>query len=464
MYTPPPAGTDVFLSAGPEGGRLRVTVRAAATAFTSQALAGFADAVRDGLAHAAASAVPGIGPGAGTDGLDGSGRPGGLGEPDRTGRDEPVDAALVGYLPSPADLARLAGLPEAALPREELRTLLFPDGRPRLLETLHTPLGRSGFVCVPLFADELAPGDALLGHTTRGVELASSLGARAVSLAGMIPSLTGYGFEVLRAVGTTGSAPAVTTGHAATVVSVVRTVHAALDATGQQLSSLTVAFVGLGSIGSSSLELLLTLAEEPPARLLLCDVPGSGPRLKELADSLLERGLAEVVEVVESDRGLPDAVYGARLIVAAVSGGGTLLDIDALAPGTTVVDDSFPHCFDTSRAFGRMERAKDVLVVGGGLLSAGPAERQVAEGLPAAAVAGHLAQPMVADAIASCRLESLLHASGSSVPLVHGPVDAATGLAYWEAAEAAGIGAAPLHLLTRTIGPGMIDGVVSGRD
>ncbi|MGW3582928.1 amino acid adenylation domain-containing protein [Streptomyces rubiginosohelvolus] len=460
VYTPPPAGTDVFLSAGPEGGRLRVTVRAAATAFTSQALAAFADAVRDGLVHAAASAVPGTGPGR----FDGSGRPSRLGEPDRTGRDEPVDAALVGYLPSPADLAGLAGLPEAALPREELRTLLFPDGRPRLLETLRTPLGRSGFVCVPLFADELAPGDALLGHTTRGVELASALGARAVSLAGMIPSLTGYGFDVLRAVGTTGSAPAVTTGHAATVVSVVRTAHAALGATGQELSSLTVAFVGLGSIGSSSLELLLTLAEEPPARLLLCDVPGSGPRLKELAESLLERGLAEVVEVVESHQGLPDAVYGARLIVAAVSGGGTLLDIDALAPGTTVVDDSFPHCFDTSRAFGRMERAKDVLVVGGGLLSAGAAERQVAEGLPAAAVAGYLAQPMVADAIASCRLESLLHASGAAVPLVHGPVDAATGLAYWEAAEATGIRAAPLHLLTRTIGPGVIEGVVSGRD
>ncbi|WP_318196293.1 non-ribosomal peptide synthetase/type I polyketide synthase [Streptomyces sp. MCL20-2] len=460
VYTPPPAGTDVFLSAGPEGGRLRVTVRAAATAFAPEALTAFADAVRDGLADAAASATPRTDPGQ----LDGSGRPGRLGEPDRTGRDEPVDAALVGYLPSPADLARLSGLPEAALPREELRSLLFPDGRPRLLETLRTPLGRSGFVCVPLFADELAPGDALLGATTRGVELASSLGARAVSLAGMIPSLTGYGFDVLRAVGTAGTAPAITTGHAATVVSVVRTVHAALDAAGKQLGSLTVAFVGLGSIGSSSLELLLTLAEEPPARLLLCDVPGSGPRLTELADSLLERGLAGAVEVVESDQGLPDAVYGARLIVAAVSGGGTLLDIDALAPGTTVVDDSFPHCFDTSRAFGRMERAKDVLVVGGGLLSAGPAERQVAEGLPAAAVDGYLAQPMVADSIASCRLESLLHASGAVVPLVHGPVDAATGLAYWEAAEAAGIRAAPLHLLTRTIGPGMIDGVVSGRD
>ncbi|WP_248844690.1 non-ribosomal peptide synthetase/type I polyketide synthase [Streptomyces anulatus] len=458
VYTPPPSGTDVFLAAGPDGGRLRITVRAAASAFAPEALAAFADSVRDGLAHAAASAVPG------------PGRPVGTGRP---GRDQPLDAALVGYLPSPADLARLAGLPEEALPREQVRTLLFPGGRPRLLETLSTPLGRSGFVCVPLFADELAPGDDLLGHTTRGVELASSLGARAVSLAGMIPSLTGYGFDVLRAVGTTGAVttaptgpadhtgsaapatPVVTTGHAATLVSVVRTVHAALDATGQQLGALTVAFVGLGSIGSSSLELLLTRAQQPPARLLLCDVPGSGPRLKELAEDLLERGLVESVEVVESGQGLPDAVYDARLIVAAVSGGGALLDIDRLAPGTTVVDDSFPHCFDTSRAIGRMDRAKDVLVVGGGLLSAGPAERRVAEGLPAAAAAGYLAQPMVPDTIASCRLESLLHASGADVPLVHGPVDAATGLAYWEAAEATGIRAAPLHLLTRTIDPDM---------
>ncbi|MFJ6443263.1 amino acid adenylation domain-containing protein [Streptomyces sp. NPDC091649] len=440
-FTPPPAGTDVFLAAGPDDGRLRITVRAAATAFTPEALAAFADSLRDGLTHAAASAVPG---------------PGLLPGPGGPGRDLRMDAALVGYLPSPAHLARLAGLPEAALPREELRTLLFPDGRPRLLETLSTPLGRSGFVCVPQFADELAPGDVLLGHTGRAVELASSLGARAVSLAGMIPSLTGYGFEVLRTVGTTGAGPAVTTGHAATVVSVVRTVHAALDATGQHLGALTVAFVGLGSIGCSSLELLLSRSAQQPARLLLCDVPGSGRRLEELAESLRERGLAEGVEVVESGHGLPDAVYGAHLIVAAVSGGGTLLDVDRLAPGTTVVDDSFPHCFDTSRALGRMDRSKDVLIVGGGLLGAGPTLREVAEGLPAAAVAGYLAQPMVPDTIASCRLESLLHSSGTDVPLVRGPVDAATALAYWEAAEATGIRAAPLHLLTRTIDPDMI--------
>jgi len=445
-YAPPPIGTDVFLAAALDAGRLRLTVRASAAAFTPEALAVFADGVRDGLTQAVAAPVPEQR----RAGSRTAPRPSGP----RSGPGQRMDAALIGYLPSPAHLARLARLPESALPREELRTLLFPDGRPRLLETLSTPLGRSGFVCVPLFADELAPGDTLLGHTARGVDLASSFGARSVSLAGMIPSHTGYGFDVLRAIGGTGTAgttTAVTTGHAATVVSVVKTVHAALDATGQELGALTVAFVGLGSIGSSSLELLLGQAQGPPARLLLCDVPGSGPRLRELADRLRERGLADAVDVFESDRGLPDAVYGARLIVAAVSGGGMLLDVDRLAPGTTVVDDSFPHCFDTGRALSRMGRAKDVLVVGGGLLSIGTVERHVAEGLPKAAVAGYLAQPSLPDTIASCRLESLLHAAGTDVPLVRGPVGADTGLAYWAAAEATGTHAAPLHLLTHAI-------------
>ncbi|MFF7627971.1 amino acid adenylation domain-containing protein [Streptomyces cyaneofuscatus] len=472
-YTPPPVGTDVFLAAGLDSGQLRLTVRASAAAFTPRALAAFAEAIRDALTHAGADPVRAPGPmsvtvpvrvpgpvpvrapvpkqrSAGSRTVASPGPSPDL-SLDGPGQEPRMDAALIGYLPSPSHLARLARLPEAALRREELRALLFPDGRPRLLETLSTPLGRSGFVCAPLFADELAPGSALLGHTAHAVELASSFGARSVSLAGMIPSLTGYGFDVLRAIGGSASTTAVTTGHAATVVSVVKTVHAALGATGEELGSLTVAFVGLGSIGSSALELLLGQATTPPARLLLCDVPGSGPRLKELAERLRARGLADAVAVLTSDEGLPDAVYGARLIVAAVSGGGTLLDVDRLEPGTTVVDDSFPHCFDTGRALDRMDRARDVLVVGGGLLSIGTVERGVADGLPAAAVAGYLAQPSIPGTIASCRLESLLHASGADVPLVRGTVDAATGLAYWAAAEAGGIDAAPLHLLTRTV-------------
>ncbi|MGW3417540.1 amino acid adenylation domain-containing protein [Streptomyces phaeochromogenes] len=429
-FAPPSTATDVFMAVRPDGDGLRVTLRGSARAFSPRALDGFGDSIRDRLTRASSP------------------------EPTlrRQAPRETMDAALVGYLPAPDHLARLAGLPDGALPRAELRTMLFPDGAPRLLETVETPLGRSGFVCVPLFADELGRDPGLVRHAGRAVSLASSLGARCVSLAGMIPSLTGYGFDVLSRV--EGPA-AVTTGHAATVVSVVKTVQAALDATGQKLADLDVAFVGLGSIGSSSLELLLSETPRPPRRLLLCDVRGSGPRLTELARNLRERGLADEVEVVESRQGLPEAVYGADLLVTAISGSAAVLDVDRLRPGTTVIDDSFPHCFGTARALARMREQQDVLVLGGGLLHIGRTRREPAEGLPAAAAAGYLAQPWIEDTLASCRTESLLHSMVPELPLVHGLVDQDVAHAYAQAVERAGVTAAPLHLLGHVVGADM---------
>ncbi|WP_328403361.1 amino acid adenylation domain-containing protein [Streptomyces sp. NBC_00390] len=427
---PPPVGTDTFLAVRPVGAEgLRVVLRASAAGFTEAAFERFTRALRDQLAEAA-DAMPPVGTAA-TAGT--------------------VDAALVGYLPAPAYLASLAGpLTGASLEpsREQLRDLLFPDGRPRLVEVISTPLGRSGFVCLPLFADELPATPDLAGRTARAVEYAASLGARCVSLAGMIPALTGYGFGVLRE---TDTQAAVTTGHAATTVSVVKTVHAALEASGRELDELAVAVVGLGSIGRSSLELLLTLAQRPPARLVLCDVAGSEPRLKELAEGLLDRGLATAVEVHESDPALPAVVYEAGLVVTAVSGGDSVLDVERLRPGAIVVDDSFPHCFDTAKALGRMRERRDVLIVGGGLLAIGDAERRIAEGLPPAAAAGYAAQSWLPGTIASCRLESLLRAARPGLPLVHGLVDGPLALAHWREMEAAGVEAGPLHLFGHAV-------------
>ncbi|MFD9035428.1 amino acid adenylation domain-containing protein [Streptomyces sp. NPDC059567] len=450
VLAPPPVGTDTFLAVRPIGeGGLRVTLRASTAAFPDESAFGrFTSALRSAMAEAADD-VPAAAPRSRVAAL-GRGA-----EPEPSPAAGVLDSALVGYLPPPGRLAAVAGLGGAAagtVTREDLRRLLFPEGRPRLVEEIGTPLGRSGFVCLPLFADELASTSDLADRTARAVAYASSLGARCVSLAGMIPSLTAYGFGVLRETDTdTLAETALTTGHAATAVSVVKTVHAALARTDRELGGLVVAVAGLGSIGSSSLELLLTLASEPPARLLLCDVAGSAPRLRRLAEDLVARGLARNVEVHESGPTLPAAVYEAGLLITAVSGGGTVLDVSRLRAGAIVVDDSFPHCFDTTTALARMRERRDVLVVGGGLLSVGSVERRTAPWLPPAAAAGYAAQTWLPGTIASCRLESLLHAAHPELPLVHGLVDARLALAHWRGMEAVGIEAGPLHLLGHTV-------------
>ncbi len=450
---PPPLGTDLFLTARPVPDGLRITLRGSPNAVTPAELRRLADRLRADLTAAAVDRPP-------------AGRQATVDATVRATTASParglrLTAAIVGYLPPPTQLAAIAGLPADSLPRAQVRDLLFPDGRPRLLEELSTPLGVSGFVCLPRFADELtAAGDALATETGEAVDLAASLGAGCVSLAGMIPARTGYGLGVLRR---TRSGVAVTTGHAVTVVSVVRTVEAALAATGRSLAGRSLAVVGLGSIGFSSLRLLLARAEHPPARLVLCDVPAAAPRLVEHVTRLRADGFAGGIEVCPSTSGIAPAGYAVEVIVAATSAATEPVEVDRLAPGTIVVDDSFPPAVDTGRALARMRRDRDILVVGGGLLDVGQTRRDVPADLPPApaALPSALGLP---GTIASCRLESLLWATAPDLPLVHGLVDDSTAAAYARALTGAGITAAPLHLLHHLVEPelpGMLPATVT---
>ncbi|MEV6693451.1 amino acid adenylation domain-containing protein [Micromonospora sp. NPDC051196] len=449
---PPPLGTDLFLTARPERDGLRVTLRGCPATVTPAELRRLADWLRTDLTAAAEHTDPALGNQPATPAVvtgDAAAVPATTAIPGRPTR---LTAAIVGYLPPPAQLAAIAGLPAGSLPRAQLRELLFPGGRPRLLEQLTTPLGVSGFVCLPRFADELtAAGDALADEAAEAVDLAARLGARCVSLAGMIPARTGYGLGVLRR---THSGVAVTTGHAVTVVSVVRTVQAALAATGRSLAGRDLAVVGLGSIGFSALRLLLTRADQPPARLVLCDVPAAAPRLGEHAARLRADGFAGTIEVCPSAPGIAPAGYTADVIIAATSAATTPIEIDRLAPGTIVVDDSFPPALDTAKALTRMRRDHDILVVGGGLLHVGETERDIPGDLPPVPVDGNVLG--LPGTIASCRLESLLWSTAADLPLVHGLVDDATAAAYARTLTEAGIDAAPLHLLHHPIGPELL--------
>ena len=146
------------------------------------------------------------------------------------------------------------------------------------------------------------------------------------------------------------------------------TAIAATEAAGRSIEREAVAFVGLGAIGSATLRLMLDRAFVPK-RLVLCDVPAKAAEIEQLAYEVRSVfGYRDDLDVVLAAGSVPPEVYECRFIIGATNMAG-VLDVKRLAPGTIVVDGSFPHCFDTELAIHRMTTRKDVLLVDGGLVS-----------------------------------------------------------------------------------------------
>ncbi|KPL90187.1 hybrid non-ribosomal peptide synthetase/type I polyketide synthase [Herpetosiphon geysericola] len=361
----------------------------------------------------------------------------------------PLDAALIGYLPPSSSIAAILGLKGAeSTIREQLRKLLFADGQPRWVELLETPIGASAMLCLPWFAEELRPEHAaeLESAIAASMLLAQARGARCVSLAGMLPALTGYGFGVLRAIeGDQQARPALTTGHATTVVAVSQTVEAVLKASRRQLADSDLAMLGLGSIGQSVLQVILRSLPHPRS-LVLCDTAANQQRLVDLMTLIRQTtGYIGPIEIVAAASGVPKAVYQAQIIVAATSTAG-IIEVERLQAGTILVDDSFPPCLDPKRAIERMQTRGDVLIVGGGQLTCGPSQRTIDLPLGDDSVRERILAEILPDAAASCQLEALLWATDPTLPLTRGLVEVEAALRYRDAVIKAGFGPAPLHL------------------
>ena len=187
-----------------------------------------------------------------------------------------------------------------------------------------------------------------------------------VSLTGMIPSATHYGSALHSSPSASNRRIQLTTGHATTIATVVLNVKNVLDVSRRSLAGETLGVLGLGSIGRSSLKLLLQL-EGSPKKLLLLDVFQKQSDLETLRTELVKMGLGCSVEILSSDGKVPQAFYQSTLMLGATNVGG-ILDVDSLMPGTIVVDDSAPHCFNQIAAISRMRAKKDVLLVEAGFL------------------------------------------------------------------------------------------------
>jgi predicted amino acid dehydrogenase len=264
-----------------------------------------------------------------------------------------------------ADAAAIACLPEGVPGLGSLQTALNRQGGaasdPHWAGLCTLSVGNVALVVVPLHGRDLfADATATSRQVNEAIAYAARLGARTVSLTGLIAAATDLGLTLARI-----EDVELTTGHAATAASMGLTIRSVIAATGRNLAKARACFVGLGVGGVATLRTALRCLDHP-ASLLLCDVPTERGLLESLADEARTvHGFRGQIEVADMVGRLPNTAYAADLFVTATNAE-SVIDIDRLAPGSIVVDQSHTRSFDLDRVMRRFASRGDVLFADGG--------------------------------------------------------------------------------------------------
>lgn len=366
--------------------------------------------------------------------LQGEARP--LDELIRTGHLPPVQAAALAYWPD-------AWLSHRGLPGKELIEKTF-QARPVVASIQLTPLGRVATLLAPRLQSDLYTDGTLLAALIDTLTLAGAIGAQSVSLTGLLPSATGYGAQLVAALDGRTDLPGLTTGHAMTATAVVLNINQILATAGRPLANECVAFLGLGSIGLTTLRLLLQVAPHPRT-LILCDLSSKLVQLQPALKRLMEEvGFQGGIQTVPVHQEVPAVVYDASLIVGATNVP-DVLEVARLQPGTLLVDDSGPPCFNLQAAIARLEQQGDLLFTEGGAVQWPTPIQQIVYTPPhleTLFTTGDIADPRL---IMGCVLSSLLCTGAVALPSTVGPVAPAVALAYYQASAKLGIRPPPLH-------------------
>jgi len=259
-------------------------------------------------------------------------------------------------------------------------------------------------------------------------------------LTGLIPAATDLGLSLKAREGIS-----LTTGHSATAASMALTISAVSTATGRDFREETVGFVGLGAIGTASLRTMIGCVAHPRA-LTLCDVPAKRGYLESLVHELrVAHGFRGEIDVAITTGRLPEKAYQSTFFVGATNVP-DVIEIDRLKPGSIVVDDSFPLCFDLQKAKQRFDRAGDIVCVSGGSVALDSPITWNLAVPPGFTVAGSVKGSTLlpsSTAITGCILSSLMPTLGLDPTI--GAVSLSDCTSYWDGFARARIKAAPLH-------------------
>lgn len=241
--------------------------------------------------------------------------------------------------------------------------------RPTLFNYIRCKEGNIGLVALPITERRLySDKDRLISLTIDAMKLVSKLGARVISLTGLIPSATDYGMDIARAAGSLIRKINVTTGHTTTAATVILSLERMLAESGRDITQEKVCVLGLGSIGTTVLKLLLELMPHPES-ISLCDIIQNREKLEVIKCEIKKKHkFSGSIDILFSKgTTLDNSVYESSLIIGATNVS-NILDISRLKPGTLVIDDSGPHCFDKNSAVERLQTSADILFTEGGVL------------------------------------------------------------------------------------------------
>jgi amino acid adenylation domain-containing protein len=276
------------------------------------------------------------------------------------GKIPPVDAAALSYFANQI-------LENSSVTRDEVIHDWCGD-LPLFNGILDTSFGRIAVILLPRFRNELYESqDDLVNEILEALEIAATIGARAVSLTGLIPWATDNGRAVERVVKGRQDLPLFAKTHATTAAAVVLTLKRMLQEGGRNLANEDVGFLGMSLIGLQALRLMLKFLPHPKT-LMVCNPYGQSDETQPLIDQIMKQTeFRGPFEVVQSRGKVPRKIYDASVIVGATDVP-NLLDVIAVKPGAMVVDISASRCFKPDDAIRRFEDRKDILFSEGGSL------------------------------------------------------------------------------------------------
>ncbi|NEP85167.1 MAG: amino acid adenylation protein [Okeania sp. SIO3B3] len=323
------------------------------------------------------------------------------------------------------------------------------DYVPTLTDIIETPFGRVALILLPhLDTDLYTNPQSIIDSSVEALGLAHHIGAKVVSLTGMIPSATNLGQDV--ATVTPENLPPVSTGHATTTATVVMSIEKTLRLSRRNLANETVAILGLGSVGTATLRLMLEILPHP-SELILCDVFEKQTHLEAIRNEIVAAGYQGSVQLATARADAPAEAYNASLIVGATNVP-NVLDVNRLKPGTLLIDDSSPHCFKVDDAIQRLETQNDILFTEGGVLKLPQAANMITyvpkwlERVFFRSLSGYNTNN-----ITGCILSSLLSAQFPELEPTTRPVNGEISFTHYKQLVSFEIEAADLHCETYTI-------------